>query len=136
MLRINRCLKLFLLFFAIPGMFSELCAEKIRHNNTLYRGKGAKYVFLFIGDGMGVSQCAVPDKAFGAKLWMNTLPVKGTVNTLSYGGGITDSAAATTAFACGEKTQNNVLGLDHKGKSIESVAETAKKFGWKVAIIK
>ncbi|MCK4982472.1 MAG: alkaline phosphatase, partial [Victivallaceae bacterium] len=128
-------LKLFFLFLALSGMFNELCAEKIKHNNTLYNGKGAKYVFLFIGDGMGAQQRLVAEKAFGAELWMNTLPVKAFVSTSPYGGGVTDSAAAATAFACGQKTQNHVLGLDHKGKSIESVAETAKKLGWKIAIV-
>jgi alkaline phosphatase len=132
-------LKLFLLFFAISGIFNELCAEKIKHNNTLSHDKGAKYIFLFIGDGMGAGQRIVAEKAFGTKkhprLWMNTLPVKALVNTLSYGDRITDSAAAGTALACGKKTQNEMLGLDHKGKPVESVAEMAKKLGWKIGII-
>lgn len=128
-------LKLFLFFFTALGMFNTLYAEKIQHENTLYHGKGAKYVFLFIGDGMGYRHCIVTKKAFGDELWMNTLPVKALVKTSAYGGGITDSAAAATAFACGEKTKNSVLGLNHKGKSIESVAEMAKKLGWKVGIV-
>ena len=102
--------------------------EKVKHNN-------AKYVFLFIGDGMGSLQVVAAEKALGTKLWMNTLPVKALVSTSAYGGGITDSAAAATAFACGGKTKNRFLGLDHKGKSIESVAEMAKKLGWKVGIV-
>lgn len=84
---------------------------------------------------MGAKQRLVAQKAFASKLWMNTLPVKALVNTSNYRGGITDSAASGTAFACGEKTQNKVLGLDHKGNPIESVAEMAKKLGWKVGII-
>jgi alkaline phosphatase len=101
---------------------------KVKDNN-------AKYVFLFIGDGMGSSQVVAAEKALGTKLWMNTLPVKALVSTSAYGGGITDSAAAATAFACGGKTKNRFLGLDHKGKSIESVAEMAKKLGRKVGIV-
>ena len=128
-------LKIFLLLLVVLGSLNNLCAETVKHNNTLYHGKGAKYVFLFIGDGMGLRQCLVTEKAFGTKLWMKALPVKALVSTSPYAGGVTDSAAAATAFACGQKTQNGVLGLDHKGKSIESVAEMAKKLGWKVAII-
>ncbi len=139
MLRINRCLKLFLLLFILAGVLNELSAKKPEHNNTLYHGKGVKYIFLFIGDGMGAMQRIVTEKAFKTKqqprLWMNTLAVKGTVNTLSYGGGITDSAAAVTAMACGQKTRNKVLGLGPAGKPVESVAETAKKLGWKIGII-
>lgn len=132
-------LKLFLLSFAVSGMLNGLCAETTRHNNTLYHGKGAKYVFLFIGDGMGSLQRISAEKAFKTKthpkLWMNTLPFRGAVNTLSYGGGITDSAASATAMACGLKTRNGILGLDHKGKSVESVTEMAKKMGWKIGIV-
>jgi len=112
---------------------------KSKHNNTLFHGESAKYIFLFIGDGMGARQRLVAGKVFATKkqprLWMNTLPVKAPLNTSAYGGAVTDSAAAGTALACGQKTKNHVLGLDHKGKSIESVAEMAKKLGWKVAIV-
>lgn len=139
MLRINRCFRIFLLFFVVCGLYNELTAQNIKHNNTLYHGKGAKYIFLFIGDGMGSMQCIAASEAFKtekqARLLMNTLPVKAYVNTSPYGKGTTDSAAAATAMACGIKTRNHVLGLDHEGKSIESVAEMAKKLGWKIAII-
>ncbi len=128
-------LKLFWFFLVFSGMFNGLCTEKLKPNNAVYHGKRAKYIFLFIGDGMGAAQRLVTEKALAAKLYMDTLPVKALVGTSSCGGGITDSAAAVTAFACGEKTQNAVLGLDHKGKSIESVAEMAKKHGWKVGIV-
>ena len=121
--------KRFLLVVVALNLFGCISLkEKVKHNN-------AKYVFLFIGDGMGSSQVVAAEKALGTKLWMNTLPVKALVSTSAYGGGITDSAAAVTAFACGGKTKNGFLGLDHKGKSIESVAEMAKKLGWKVGIV-
>jgi len=128
-------LKFFLLLFTFSGIFNVLYAEKIKPPNTLYHGQSAKYIFLFIGDGMGNHQRIVTQKAFGNKLWMNTLPVNAFIKTTAYGGVITDSAAAATAFACGEKTKNYVLGLDRKGKSIESVAEMAKKLNRKVGII-
>ena len=129
-------LKLFVLIFLVfSGMSNVLYAEDPKSNNAVYHGKAAKYVFLFIGDGMGTAQCLVTEKALGSKLYMNTLPVKTLVGTSCYGGGITDSAAAGTACACGRKTRNGVLGLDYKGKVIESVAEMAKKLGWKVGII-
>lgn len=101
--------------------------------------KKAKYVFLFIGDGMGPLQRSTAEKAFKSsgqnELWMNTLPVKGAVSTLNYSGVTTDSAAAATALACGFKTHNGILGLDHNGQAVESIAETAKKQGWKVGIV-
>jgi len=109
--------------------------EEVKHNNALSHNEKSKYVFLFIGDGMGPNQRYVGEKAFGGKLWMNTLPVNAMVSTSPYGGGITDSAASATAFACGKKTKNKYLGVDHKGKSIESVGTMAKKLGWRIGIV-
>jgi alkaline phosphatase len=128
-------LKFFLIFLLLSGIPNGLYAEKPKANNAVYHGKAAKYVFLFIGDGMGSAQRTVTEKALGTKLCMDTLPVKAFVSTSPYGGGITDSAAAGTAFACGRKTRNGVLGLDPKGKVLESVAEMAKKLGWKIGIV-
>ncbi len=128
-------LRLFLIFLLFSGIFNGLNAKSLKPNNAVHHGRAAKYIFLFIGDGMGTAQRLVTEKAFGSKLYMNTLPVKALVGTSSHGGGITDSAAAGTAFACGEKTRNSMLGLDYKGKVIKSAAELAKSLGWKVGIV-
>ncbi|MCL2684530.1 MAG: alkaline phosphatase, partial [Synergistaceae bacterium] len=71
----------------------------------------AKYVFLFIGDGMGVAQRNAAEiylaglreskgemDAREAQMVMNTLPVNGFIRTGSLSG-IPDSAAAGTALA-------------------------------------
>ncbi|MDD5598252.1 MAG: alkaline phosphatase [Victivallaceae bacterium] len=119
--------KLIFVFIAVCGMTGVLAAD--------LQDKGAKYVFLFIGDGMGRAHIEAAEKAWRYKLWMNTLPVKGSVDTWAYGGKTTDSAAAVTAMACGRKTRLGVLGLDHEEKPLETVAEMAKKQGWKVGIV-
>jgi alkaline phosphatase len=117
----------------------SLLADSPDENNALHKGKGAKYIFLFIGDGMGSLHLEIAEKALKKqtqeKLWINTLPVKGRINTLSFGGKVTDSAAAVTALACGHKTRNGVLGLDEKANPVLSVAEKAKKMNWKVGIV-
>jgi len=129
-------LKRFLILVIALNLFACVSfKEEVKHNNALSHSEKSKYVFLFIGDGMGPNQRHVGEKAFGGKLWMNTLPVNAMVSTSPYGGGITDSAASATAFACGKKTKNKYLGVDHKGKSIESVATMAKKLGWKIGIV-
>jgi len=128
-------LKYFLIFLLFSGISNGLRAKNPKTNNTLYHGKAVKYIFLFIGDGMGAAQRTVTEKAFDSRLYMDTLPVKAFAGTSPYGGGVTDSAAAATAFACGEKTRNGVLGLDPEGKVIESVAEMAKRLGRKVGIV-
>lgn len=108
----------------------------------------AKYVFLFIGDGMGAAQRNAAEMYLAgwrnargdmqeraAQLVMNALPVQGFVRTNSLDG-VTDSAAAGTALATGQKTRNSVVGMDGSGKSnLESTATIAKKNGMKVGIV-
>lgn len=98
------------------------------------RENGAKFIFLFIGDGMGKAQYQAGN-ARGLTSNMELLPVRSNVSTRSHGGAITDSAAAATAIATGTKTKNGMLGLDANGKRLENVAERAKSTGMKVGII-
>ncbi len=96
-------------------------------------------VILFIGDGMSVPQRMVAEefsrKAGLGPLAMNTMPVQAATRTCSLSSLVTDSAAAATAIACGEKTVNGAVGVDKNGKRLESCAEVAKKAGMRVGII-
>jgi len=103
-----------------------------------------KYVFFFIGDGMGLSQltaaemfeCSRLDMNPGAhRLAMSRLPVSGIAETYSSNRYITDSAAAATAMACGVKTRNGFVGVDPHLHPIPSVAEMAKSKGMRVGIV-
>ncbi len=98
----------------------------------------AKHVFLLIGDGMGLSQREAAARYLagkdGSKLAMESLPNSELTVTDSLSG-VTDSAAAGTALACGVKTKNGVLGLDGDGKISESIAELAKRKGIKIGIL-
>lgn len=96
-------------------------------------GKGPKYVFYFIGDGMGVNHVELGG---GDSLNFTQFPYKGTLTTHSANKKITDSAAAGTALSTGTKTSNGTLGLsaDHKTK-LKSIAYTAKETGRKVGIV-
>lgn len=93
-----------------------------------------KYVFYFIGDGMGKPHVDLARMVFG-KLNMDSLPVRGSVSTVNALRKTTDSAAAGTALACGSKTLNGRLGIDANGKELESVAVVAKKHNARVAIM-
>lgn len=99
----------------------------------------ARYVFLFIGDGMGSNQVAAVDRALAASgrepLVVNGFPVKGSQRTRSASHAITDSAAAGTALATGVRTSNGVIGLDPGGAVLRSLAEEAKAGGRKVGIL-
>jgi alkaline phosphatase len=103
-----------------------------------------KYVFLFIGDGMGVAQvnlaqgylAALEDKTGFKQLTFTAFPQAGFVTTYANNRLITCSAAAGTALATGNKTNINRISMDPAGeKPFESIASKAKKNGYKVGIL-
>ncbi len=105
----------------------------------------AKYVFVFIGDGMSMAQVSaaevysksMADKTPGfTKLGFTQFPAQGLTMTYDATSIITDSASAGTAIATGNKTASGVINMD-PGKTIKfkTVAEYAKELGWKVGIV-
>lgn len=93
-----------------------------------------KYIFLFIGDGMGFKQVQVAEQFYG-QLAFSNFEQRGSMSTHSAKGRVTDSAAAATAIASGHKTDNGTLGLDIQGNRLESIAERLKKQGFKIGIV-
>ena len=99
-----------------------------------------RYVFLFIGDGMSIPQRSIAEefsKQVGrGPLAINSLPMQALTRTSSANAIITDSAAAATAIACGEKTGNGQLGLSADlSRKLVSCAEVARDNGRKIGII-
>jgi alkaline phosphatase len=103
----------------------------------------AKYVFLFIGDGMGATHVATAEsylshkagKLGGEQLLMTTFPYYGTATTHSADKHITCSSAAGTAIACGEKANNGTVGINKDSVNIKSVAYCLQEQGYNVGII-
>jgi alkaline phosphatase len=104
----------------------------------------AKYVFYFIGDGMGSNQVlgaemyrsALQGQPLGrVQTLMTTFPYSGSASTYSKSNGITDSAAAGTCLATGTKTKNGMLGMDEDTVRITTIAEQLKEQGWGVGIM-
>ena len=104
----------------------------------------AKYIFYFIGDGMGTNQVlsaemyrsAIQGAPLGRiQTLMTTFPYSGQASTFSKSNGITDSAAAGTCLATGTKTKNGMLGLDADSTRLITIAEELKAQGWGVGIM-
>lgn len=122
----------------IGGIVISDIVEKITHNE-----QRAKYIFLFIGDGMGLSHIAVTEsylshqagKLGGEQLTMTTLPYFGTATTHSANKHVTCSSAAGTAIACGEKTNNKMVGMNKDSVAIRSIAYELKDEGYKIGIL-
>lgn len=104
--------------------------------------KPAKYVFLFIGDGMGQAQVAAADSYLsyqngvlgGEHMCFTQFPITGLATSYSADSRVTDSSAAGTAIASGKKTNNHWLGMDPDGKPTGSMAYEFHKMGYKVAV--
>jgi len=99
-----------------------------------------KYIFLFIGDGMSTPQRMIAEEfaiASGhGKLQLNHMQYHATTRTASANSLVTDSAAAATAIACGEKTNNGRIGVGADGsQKLVSCAEVARDAGRKVGIV-
>ena len=101
----------------------------------LAEAKTAKYVFLFIGDGMGLPQRAATSAYTGKTLAIDAMPAQGITTTFANDRFITGSAASATALACGVKTNINYIGIDPNFKPVKTVAEMAKEQGRKVGIV-
>lgn len=106
--------------------------------------KSPKYIFYFIGDGMGVNHVALTRAAVSAKngeigygkLSFTDFPVFGVAYTYAGTRLTTCSAAAGTALATASKTSIGTIGMDADHKNnLNSVAVAAKNSGKKVGII-
>ncbi|MFA6831623.1 MAG: alkaline phosphatase [Bacteroidaceae bacterium] len=105
-----------------------------------------KYVFFFIGDGMGVNQVngtrvfissskeEMTDSVSIKQLLMTTFPVASVATTHSATNRVTDSAASGTALATGHKTYNHAIGVDVNKQPLTSIAYKAKRSGYAVGI--
>lgn len=103
----------------------------------------AKYVFYFIGDGMGVNQVNLTEMFMAAsqgewgcgQLCFTGFPVASVATTWSFNSEVTDSAASGTALSTGHKTNNGNIGVDSENNPLVTMAEIAKQKGKKVGIV-
>ena len=107
-----------------------------------------KYVFMFIGDGMGNPQVAAtqyylgsiqnPDSPYPvpADLSFTRFPSLGMVTTYDASSFCPDSASTATSMASGEKTLSGVINYDVTlTKPFKLITEYAKEAGKKVGVI-
>src|SRR5690606_31208509 len=88
--------------------------------SNLFAQQKPKYIFVLIGDGMGLNQinltevylAAQQDKNAVFPLSFSVFPFATFATSYSLSHGITDSAAGGTALAVGRKTKNGVIAMD------------------------
>ena len=93
-----------------------------------------KYVFYFIGDGMGVNEVIGTNLYNQANSQGNVnftgFPVVNFITTVSANSLVTDSSAAGTALATGTKINNGVVGVDPDGNWTGNLTEWAHAAGF------
>ena len=109
---------------------------------SMFAGQ-AKYVFYFIGDGMGPAEVLATQYYLSQKkgelgitpLCFATFPFTAYATSYSASSDVTDSSAAGTALASGCKINNGVVGLLPDGETrLYTVANWAKAAGKSVGI--
>jgi len=92
-------------------------------------------VILMIGDGMGLPDISAAMTVSDHPLNIIRCTSTGLQTTYSSSNYITDSAAAGTAIATGNKTKNGVIGMDSLGIRVKSILEIANGKGLATGLV-
>ena len=99
---------------------------------TAAQAPAARNLILFIGDGMGPAQVELARQAaklHGQKLNLDRFVLRGRVLTSSADQEVTDSAAAATALATGQRTNNGMISVTPQGKRLTTILEWYRDHG-------
>jgi alkaline phosphatase len=94
-----------------------------------------KNIILMIGDGMGITEISAGMYLNGNKSSLEQFEYIGIQKTYSNNNVVTDAAAATTAIACGKKTNNGYVGVDKRGRAMVNILEEARQKGYATGLI-
>lgn len=101
-------------------------------------GAKPRNVVFVLGDGMGIGSVTFASNFLRHRpgaLVMNQLPYAGFATTYSANADVTDSAASATAFACGRKTNNSMLGMLPDRSRVDSIATRAHAAGFAIGLM-
>jgi len=101
-------------------------------------GGTPRNIVLIIGDGMGQGALDLTSlwvHGTTNRLFMQHLPVTGLCKTASGNSSVTDSAAAASAIACGEKVNNGSLAITPDERALKSLALIAREKGKSIGIL-
>ncbi len=122
-----------LLLLILSGTFLvSCCATK---KSALKVIPEIKNVILMIGDGMGLPDVSAAMTVAGYPLNIERCSAIGLQKTSSSSNYITDSAAAGTALATGNKTKNGTIGMDVHGNSVKSMLKIADEHGLATGLV-
>lgn len=131
--------RLFISILLIFALLNSVTAQEWQGRGQMHT---PKFVFLFIGDGMGLNQVSMAEAYISTQkgeisnesVSFTKFPVLGTATTYSANSFITCSSAAGTALSTGFKTNNGVLGMDPQNNKLQSIAYKIHNAGIPVGI--
>ncbi|WP_235841604.1 alkaline phosphatase [Confluentibacter sediminis] len=113
-------------------VFSKVYTPSFEYDQ---KSQSVKNIILLIGDGNGLSELSAAALANNGTLTITQLKSIGLMKTQSSDDFTTDSAAAGTALATGEKTYNRAIGVDSLGKRIKNITEVLQAHQFNTGII-
>ncbi|GAB3931081.1 alkaline phosphatase [Kribbella albertanoniae] len=124
----------------VLGGSTAVAVAQTTQDQEAKKPRVAKNIIYIQGDGLGPGQrnlIRLATKGRYGELELDKLPIAGMVRTTSVDPHevVTDSAASATALATGHKTNNGVIGLDPKGRPVETILELAKKAGKSTGLV-
>lgn len=123
-----------MLFLALV-VFSSGCGRNAKLSEHEKELGAPLNVILMIGDGMGVSQITTMFHYKDQPSVFKQFSEIGFINTTSASSKITDSAAAGTAFATGQKSFNRGLGLNTDSLPIPSILSILQQKGYQTGLV-
>ena len=99
------------------------------------KGKQPKNIIFMIGDGMGLEHIATAWVANRGTLNMEKMPYVGIQRTYCLNYLVTDSAAAGTALATGQKTNKGQIATTPEGEDLHSMFVKAKEVGKRTGVV-
>lgn len=104
------------------------------------QAQSPKYIFYYIGDGMGMGPVMAAE-AYNRTILKNDkpllmmqMPVVSWAMTYSASGNVTDSAAAGTALSTGNKTNNYMLGMTPDSAWVYSITRPLAEMGYGIGV--
>lgn len=131
----KRVIALTLVFALLLTSFGLMLGLNDVQGAKLYGGEGkVDNVIFMIPDGFSAAYATNYRWFKGdTPIWDDLLV--GMVKTHSANSEVTDSAAAGTAFATGEKTNNGMISVSPDGKELETILEASKKAGKSTGLV-
>lgn len=99
------------------------------------KGLRPKNIVFMIGDGMGLEQLSTAWVANRGALNIDQMPYVGLQRTYCLDWLVTDSAAAGTALATGQKTNKGMVATNPQGEELSSMMDLAQRAGKRTGVV-